>query len=226
MLARASHELLNPLANVLGFVHVLNRRATSRPGDLPADARSNIAMLVGEAERLQTVTEAFIELLRLQDGLFELSASDVEIDQLLHEEVRALRRRWQGLAITEEYAQTAAVARTDGARLRFVVRTVLDCAARSAGGQPSRLAVLPGMGGGARILVYVPVLEAQAAALILGSGDVRLQDGDSDAELDLPTRVTRHIARRLGLTVSLARQAGQHGANIVIGVPATPPAGS
>ncbi len=179
-------------------------------------------MLVGEAERLQTVTEAFLELLRLQDGLFELAASDVEIDQLLHEEVRALRRRWQGLTITEEYAQTAAVARTDGARLRFVVRTVLDCAARAAGGQASRLAVLPILGGGTRILVYVPVVEAQAAALILG-GDVRAFDGDGDGELDLPTRVTRMVARRLGLTVSLARQAGQHGADIVISVPASPP---
>jgi hypothetical protein len=225
VLARGAHELLNPLANVLGFAHVLNRLTTTRPADWSPESRTSIAMLVGEAERLKTVTEAFLEYLRLQEGLFELAPADVEVDSLVHEEVRALSRRAPGLRVNEEYSETAAVVRTDEVRLRFVIRALLDASARSANGDSSRVAVLPSPLGGARVIVHVPALEAQTAALIVGGSLAGDADDDLslDGDLDLPSSVTRVIARRLGLSIALARQAGQRGGDMAIAIPSSVP---
>jgi signal transduction histidine kinase len=224
VLARGAHELLNPLANVVGFAHVLNRLTSTRPGEWSQESRTSIAMLVGEAERLKMVTEAFLELLRLQDGFFELAPSDVEVDSLVHEEVRALSRRSPGLKVTEEYSDVAAVVRTDDVRLRFVIRALLDSVARSGSGAAGRVAVLPVALGGARVVVHVPVVEAQTAALIVGGAlDGLAPDEDSGLDLDLASTVTRMVARRLGLSIALVRQAGQRGADMVIAIPAVAP---
>ncbi len=177
-------------------------------------------MLVGEAERLKTVTEAFVELLRLRDGVFRLSLSDVEVDAVVHEEVRTLGRRWPGARVGEDYGDTAAVVRSDELRLRFVIRAILDSAMRSAGGAPGRISVTRSPIGGARIVVRVPVLETHSAALIVGGGfDDPALDEELSADLDLAAAVTRKIARHLGLSIALVRQAGQIGADMVIAIP-------
>lgn len=223
LLAQGAHEVLNPLANVLGFAHLLNRLATNRPSDWSPESRTSIAMLVGESERLKTVTEAFLELMRLQDGLFELSVSEVEIDGLVHEEVRAFGRRWPDARLTEDFATTAPTVRTDDVRLRFVLRTVMDFAARS-GGRNGSVRVRPASGG-ATVAVYLPVVEANVESLLI-SGDADEPSGgleaDEPAEVDLPTRAMQLIARRLGMSITLARRAGQAGAEVVMSVPALP----
>ena len=108
LLESGAQELLSPLANVLGFAHLLNRLATNRPSDWSPESRSSIGMLVGEAERLKTVAEAFIEQLRLQEGVFALHPDEVEVDGLVHEEVRAFGRRWPHSHLTEDFADSAA----------------------------------------------------------------------------------------------------------------------
>ena len=87
------------------------------------------------------------------------------------------------------------------------------------------MAVHSAADGGAQVLVHVPVVEANTAALIVSADhDADSVDGDEGGELDLATHVTRLIARRLGMSIALARQAGQDGANVVITLPASAPA--
>lgn len=222
LLESGAQELLNPLANVLGFAHLLNRLATNRPADWSPESRTSIGMLVGEAERLKTIAEAFIEQLRLQEGAFVLKTDEVEVDGLVHEEVRAFGRRWPHSHLTEDFADAAPTLRTDEVRFRFVVRALLDGAARS-GAMNGRVTVRPLLLGGATVTVPISTVDADVGALIV-SNDTAVEGDDDD--LDLPSRVTRLIARRLGLSIVLARQAGQTGGHLVLTAPAAPPAES
>ncbi|MFN8638756.1 MAG: hypothetical protein U0360_04685 [Dehalococcoidia bacterium] len=219
LLESGAQELLSPLANVLGFAHLLNRLAANRPADWSPESRSSIGMLVGEAERLKTVAEAFIEQLRLQEGVFALHPDEVEVDGLVHEEVRAFGRRWPHSQLTEDFADSAPTLRTDEARFRFVVRALLDGAARS-GATNGRVTVRGNPLGGATVTVPISIVDADVGALIVSSDATT--EGDDD-DLDLPSRVTRSVARRLGLSIVLARQAGHPGGHLVLTAPGVPP---
>jgi hypothetical protein len=86
------------------------------------------------------------------------------------------------------------------------------------------VSVLPGTDGGVNVAVQLPVLDPHALALIVdGSVEEDPNEVPVTADLDLGATVMRLVARRLGLTVALARQAGNAGAELIVSVPVSTP---
>ncbi len=80
LVATVSHELRTPLASILGFAELLVER------DYDADTRSRFLETIrSEARRLSALVSEFLDVQRIEAGLFTLDLQPFELDELLRE---------------------------------------------------------------------------------------------------------------------------------------------
>ena len=82
LVTTVSHELRTPLASILGFAELLVER------DYDADTRSRFLETIrSEARRLSELVNEFLDVQRIEAGLFTLDLRPFELDELLRESV-------------------------------------------------------------------------------------------------------------------------------------------
>jgi PAS domain S-box-containing protein len=82
LVATVSHELRTPLASILGFTELLIER------DLDEETRSRyLETVCGEAKRLTSLINDFLDLQRIEAGSFTPTLQAVELDAVLREQV-------------------------------------------------------------------------------------------------------------------------------------------
>ena len=119
-----SHELRSPIASIREQAEV----AREHPDRVVAGAMA--ASVLADALRLQALVEDLLLLARADEETIELRASPVDLDDLVFDEARQLRRP-NGPRVDLSGVSAARVA-GDEAALRRVVRNLLDNAERAA----------------------------------------------------------------------------------------------
>ncbi len=82
LVATVSHELRTPLAGILGFAELLVHRQLDE-----RTRRRYLETIHGEALRLTAMVNDFLDLQRIEAGLFELSAEPFDLTEVLRPEV-------------------------------------------------------------------------------------------------------------------------------------------
>jgi signal transduction histidine kinase/CheY-like chemotaxis protein/HAMP domain-containing protein len=82
LVATVSHELRTPLSSIMGFAELLAER------DYDEETRKKfLSTIHGEAARLTTLVNEFLDLQRIEDGSFTLALEAFDLDTLLRDEV-------------------------------------------------------------------------------------------------------------------------------------------
>jgi signal transduction histidine kinase/DNA-binding response OmpR family regulator len=82
LVATVSHELRTPLAGILGFAELLSERQLE-----PAVREEYVSTIYGEAKRLSTLINDFLDLQRIEAGGFTLSLEPFDLRELLRAQV-------------------------------------------------------------------------------------------------------------------------------------------
>ncbi len=209
--ADASHELKSPIAAIRTMLEV----ALQDPGQ--ADLPSLLEDLLSEDVRLELLVSDLLVLARFDEAGLRLNRARVDLARLVEEEVAALARP-KGPAIdTSDVVPVTLLA--DAARLRQVLRNLLDNAVRHAG---------------RRVWVATRVEEGQAVTVVSDDGPgipedmrervferfVRLDEGRGrvDGGTGLGLSVCRAIVAAHGGTIRVAEPL-RGGATIEIRIP-------
>jgi len=139
--AMVAHEIRNPLGVIRGSVELV--RARSGAG-LPPDDREALQDVLGEADRLRTLTDDFLDLARDPS----IAPSSIDVIAVAEEAARSLGRTHSAIAVRVD---GAARAHADPARLRQVLSNLLVNAAQAGAGNAAVRA--DAEGGRARLIV-------------------------------------------------------------------------
>ena len=139
--AMVAHEIRNPLGVIRGSVELV--RARSGAG-LPPDDREALQDVLGEADRLRTLTDDFLDLARDP----AIAPSSIDVTAVAEEAARSLGRTHSAIAVRVD---GAARAHADPARLRQVLSNLLVNAAQAGAGNAAVRA--DAEGGRARLIV-------------------------------------------------------------------------
>jgi CheY-like chemotaxis protein len=86
LVATVSHELRTPLASIVGFAELLVDR------QLDEEKRARyVGTIHSEAKRLTALINEFLDLQRIEEGRFTLALEPVELVDVVHEEIEAMR---------------------------------------------------------------------------------------------------------------------------------------
>jgi PAS domain S-box-containing protein len=94
-LATLSHELRTPLNAVLGWAHILERRA-----DLPVDARNPVAVIRRNAEAQLRLIEDLLDISRIVSGKLRLQVGPVDVRGAIESAIEAARPAAQARGVT------------------------------------------------------------------------------------------------------------------------------
>lgn len=123
LLEGLSHELRAPLQTLLGQVDLL---AGGAYGPLTEEQNEAVGSVQRSAEKILTIANDVLEVVRIEAGHEEVLTSDVVLDELLEREVEDARERAvaKGLSLTLE-CPTGLTVRSDGAKLARIVANLL-----------------------------------------------------------------------------------------------------
>jgi signal transduction histidine kinase len=82
--AIAAHELKTPLTTLLGTAHLMLRRA-EQDGDLAERYRRATASIAEQSDRLSALVEQFLDLSRIERGLFVVERAPLDLAALLRQ---------------------------------------------------------------------------------------------------------------------------------------------
>jgi two-component system phosphate regulon sensor histidine kinase PhoR len=124
--ANASHELKTPLTAIRGLAETL------LAGSVPPDqARSQLEVIVRNAERLESLISDMMELSRIESRRVALQRSEVDVARLARALLTDLEPRLSARALTAEVRDTdAAPAWADRRAVEQVISNLLDNAAK------------------------------------------------------------------------------------------------
>jgi PAS domain S-box-containing protein len=145
-----SHELRTPMAAVYGAAQTL----LQRDADLtPAQKRTMLEMVAGQATRLSQITEAVLLATQLDRGTLEVAAEPVDVGELTRATVDAMRQQLP-LEATVDVEVLPGVGTASAARdyIQQVLVNLLDNAVKYGGNGPVNVRVEPA-NGVVRILV-------------------------------------------------------------------------
>lgn len=121
-LARAGHELRNPLAALVTATQVLERRAKKR-GDAPDRA---LEIVVESVSNLHRLVEDLLDLSRIGRGKLELKRVRVPLGPILLAAVEDARRAHPGAQVETLVVGDVAQGEWDPDRIRQLVRNLVD----------------------------------------------------------------------------------------------------
>lgn len=126
-LRMASHDLKNPLTEVLGVASLLE--ATVPPGTpMPPQLHELVGSMKKSARRMQHIIEDFLDLQVLEEGALRLALAPTDLGELARELVDANRTYAEEKHITLVYEPPAhaAMVMADARRLAQVVQNLVD----------------------------------------------------------------------------------------------------
>lgn len=129
LLAIASHELKNPLAALLGYAHVLQRRMQKNPDTSDRDHQA-LKTIVAQAERLDRMLTDLLDVSRMDNGQFVIEQSPVDLSTLLHQAFEEARPAAPQHRIAVEDADLPIIVNGDAERLLQVFRNLLNNAVK------------------------------------------------------------------------------------------------
>jgi signal transduction histidine kinase len=129
-LADASHELRTPVAVVRARAELLARESEA----LPAAARDDAGRLARDAAELGALVEDLLDLSRIDAGTVELARDPVPLADVLEELAEQLEPVARERGVTLGVSADPVWARGDLARVRQIVRALVDNATKHARG--------------------------------------------------------------------------------------------
>lgn len=127
-ISSVSHELRTPLTAITGWSETL-----MYDPDIKTDSQRGLAIITKEAARLTKMVEELLEFTRIQDGRFNLSIEQVDVEAELEDCIFAYGELLRQENIELDYeppAQTIPLIPGDPERLRQVILNILDNAAK------------------------------------------------------------------------------------------------
>jgi signal transduction histidine kinase len=128
-LSIASHELRTPLTSLLGYVQLLERRA-SREGFLQDRDHRALKVVVEQATRLNKMISSLLDVSRLQSGQFSLHSIPLDMAPLIRHIVEELRPTLDHHSIELDLVGHGAIVLGDEVRLHQVVQNLLQNAVK------------------------------------------------------------------------------------------------
>ena len=126
-LSLVSHELRGPLATVIGAAQTLQARWP----DLTAEQRDSLLnLVVGEATRLSSLVDDVLDTSRVEAGTFSYRFEDLDVARLVVGAVEAATFAQQEVPVVVAVTGTLPLVRGDEARLRQVLRNLIDNAVK------------------------------------------------------------------------------------------------
>jgi signal transduction histidine kinase len=205
LLSIGSHELRNPLTTVVGFASRLARR-----DDLPEDAQEEVRLVARESDRLRRIIDDFFDLAKLESSAFSLDRQPVDLVELLHEQVTALRIRHPDVAVDEEFDDLPDL-QTDASRVAQILGNLLENAAKD-GGEDPQITTRLFRDGDVHIEVTdrglgIPASEHER--IFDRSYRLHQRDGATREGLGIGLYIAREFARRLGGSLTVESAPGQ-----------------
>ena len=124
LLAIASHELKNPLAALLGYAHLLQRRMRRNTTSEERDQHA-VQTIVAQAERLNRLLTDLLDVSRLENDQFVIERMPLDLSTLLHTIKEELEPTLRGHSITIQDADSPLMILGDEERLAQVVRNLI-----------------------------------------------------------------------------------------------------
>lgn len=140
-LAIASHDLKNPISEILGVAALVEGLA--KPGEpLPQQVFGLLGLVGKGARRMQRLIEDFLDGQALADGRLHLAEAEVVLDEVAREAIEANQAyaESKGITVSTASGPGLAIGRGDGRRLAQVVHNLLDNAIKFS--QPGTQVVL------------------------------------------------------------------------------------
>jgi signal transduction histidine kinase len=216
LLSIGSHELRNPLTTVVGFANRLARR-----DDLPEDAREEVSLVAREASRLRRILDDFFDLAKLESASFALDIDEVDVIELLHEQVAAVRMRHPFVAVEVAF-EAAPFIHSDPSRVAQIVTNLLENAAKYGGPSP-HITVRLRCDDDLRIEVQdggvgIPLEEHER--IFDRAYRLTQRDGTPREGLGLGLYISRPVAQRLGGALTVQSEVGR-GSTFTLTLPLT-----
>jgi signal transduction histidine kinase len=138
----ASHELRTPLASLRLTTEGLLRAAERRRAVPPEIFDRNLRRMLGNTTRLEQLTSALLDVIRIEQGRLALNLTDVALDEIVRHAVAQLEPALSA-AGTPVALQCAApvLGRWDGARLHQVVTSLVTNAFKFGPGKPIEIQI-------------------------------------------------------------------------------------
>jgi len=137
----AAHELKTPLTSLLGNAQLLQRRA-EREGGLGERERRNVQVIVGQAQRLNRMVLALLDVSRLEKGQLAIERAPLDLCALVGRLIDEARPGLEGRTIELLCPPGPVTIEGDALRLEQVVQNLLQNAAKySHPGAPIRVAI-------------------------------------------------------------------------------------
>jgi signal transduction histidine kinase/CHASE3 domain sensor protein len=122
LMATVSHELRTPLASIVGFTELLLLRETD-----PAMQKSHLETVHGEARRLASLIDDFLDLQRVAErGRIPLERHPVDLRPIVNDQARVFSAQSRSHTLDVQLPEQPLVAEADAARLKQVLANLLS----------------------------------------------------------------------------------------------------
>ena len=206
----ASHELKNPLAAVLGYAHLLQRRMLRGHAVEERDERA-VEMIVSQGEQLNRMLSDLLDVSRFGSGEVFMEQTPLDLSTLLHTVIEEMAPTLTAHPVAVEDSDSPVMVVGDEDRLAQVLRNLLGNAVKySPDGGPIQVELVRD-GGQARVTVQDHGIGIAAAALPnLFQRFYRAPDTGAHgiAGFGIGLYVVKEILARHGGTISVASTEG------------------
>ena len=222
LLTNMSHEIRTPINGIVGMGQLMI-------DELRGEARENMQMIVGSAERLLDTLHSILDLARLQSGTFPIVPVEVDPVELIERVVRRVRSSTEskGLELSIDTQRSPRVVGMDGhAFVRIAEHLLSNCVKFTESGSID--VVLEGDADSLRLTVRDTGIGMKAEFLPFvfdefrqaSSGAARTHEGSG-----IGLAVVRRLVERMGGRVAVASRPGE-GSTFSVVIPVRGPAAS
>ena len=153
MAAMITHEVRNPLSSIGLNTELLEEELGALPPERAAEARSLVAAIISEIDRLTDITEEYLTFAGLPKPKLRLESVGKVVADLVEFEREALRHR--GVRLILELSPKLPSVRLDEAQIRQALRNLIRNAAEAASERDDPLVTVGGAADGAAVRISV-----------------------------------------------------------------------